>query len=134
MNHNLFRPIVNVVHSLYPCHLILFLQFVRYIIRFLYLPDNELQSALYLLIRIYKIHPKPTCQNQIIEHHWIIFFQILPVHSAIFSSRTLFIRKLQYRNIIISNQLTQYHFLQFCLSILSFIFYAMSSLSSIFKK
>ena len=45
-----------------------------------------------------------TLQNQVIEHHWVMLFQILSVHPSVFSDRAFLIGKLPIRDVVISNQ------------------------------
>ena len=101
---NFFRPIVNVVHSLYPCHLVTGFQFLSHALSDLHLLNNQGQTLLCLLVQIGKISPELSFQNQIVKSHRAMLFQILSVHPPIFSDRPFLMGQLQIRDIVISNQ------------------------------
>ena len=104
MNHNLFRSIVDTVHSSEPCHLVGCFQFLCHALSGLHLLNNQGQTLLCLLVQIGKVSPELPLQNQVIEHHWVMLFQILSVHPSVFSDRAFLIGKLPIRDVVISNQ------------------------------
>jgi len=102
--HNFFCPIVDAVHGSNPGHLVGRFQFLSYTLRYLHLLNNQGQTLLRLLVQNGKISPELPLQNQIMESHRVMLFQILSVHPSIFPDRPFLIGKLQIRDIVISNQ------------------------------
>ena len=104
VQHNFFCPVADAIHSSDPCHLVTGFRFLSHALSDLHLLNNQGQTLLSLLFQIGKVSPDLAVQNQIIEHHWIVLFQILSVHPPIFSDGTFLMGQLQIRDIVISNQ------------------------------
>ncbi len=102
--HNFLCPIVDTVHGSNPGHLVCCFQFLGHALSGLHLLNNQGQTLLYLLVQIGKVSPELPLQNQIVESHRVMLFQILSVHPPIFSDRAFLIGKLQIRDVVISNQ------------------------------
>ena len=102
--HNFLCPIVDAIHSSDPCHLVTGFQFLSHALRYLHLLNNQGQTLLCLLVQIGKISPELTLQNQVIESHRVMLFQILSVHPSVFSDSAFLTGKLQSRNVVISCQ------------------------------
>ena len=102
--HNFLCPIVDTVHDSNPGHLVCCFQFLSHALRYLHLLNNQGQTLLCLFVQIGKVSPELPLQNQIVEQHWIVLFQILSVHPPIFSDRAFLIGKLQIRDVVITSQ------------------------------
>ena len=106
--HNFLCPIVDAVHGSNPGHLVGRFQFLSHTLGDLYLLNNQGQTVLCLLVQIGKVSPELPHQNQIVESHRVMLFQMLSVHLPIFSDRAFLIGKIQIRDVVITSQYIQY--------------------------
>ena len=92
LSDNCFCSGYNVVHLLSPADGISSFQCFRDTLCGYQLGNQGFQALLGLLVHVGKICPKIAGQNQVVEPDGVVFFEIVPVHTAPFADGTGFLR------------------------------------------
>ena len=99
---NLLCTITDAVHGSNPCHLVSCFQCLCHALRILHLLNNDLQTALCLLVQVGQISPQFSGQAKVIKADRMMFPQILSVHPSLTANGSGFFRQANIGNIVVA--------------------------------
>ena len=80
--YNFLGTITDTIYDSNSRYLVRCFHILCHVLGSFHLLDDKFKAALYLLVQICQIHPQFTAKAQVIEAGWIIFFDIISMHSS----------------------------------------------------